>query len=259
MKLETKSSIEEIFKGLEEEGEKEKRRILAEAEEEAKGIVGDAEKRAREIYDSIIEQKRSIASGEVTKIIREAEQEAERKLADVKVRFVNHIFDLARKNILELRKTERYRQALKRLLQECLEEMGSTKPVDVADEDALAETLLNVFRGKISREEALSAARSIIQNREKSNSLLEMLKMEIAKNMPSVVITCAPEDEPVIKKILEELKIKARVVTDSSIDGGVLVNSADGKITVDNTLNSRINKLKKLYTKELVEKFFSEK
>lgn len=75
--------------------------------------------------------------------------------------------------------------------------------------------------------------------------------------MPSIVIRCAPDDEPVIRKILEEEGIKGKVITDNSIDGGIVVASADGKITVNNTFSSRVNKLKRLYTKELVEKFFS--
>lgn len=59
MKLETRSSIEEIFQGLEEEGEKEKKKIIAEAEEEASQILREAERKAKDTYDSIIAEKRA--------------------------------------------------------------------------------------------------------------------------------------------------------------------------------------------------------
>lgn len=257
MKLETRSSIEEIFQGLEEEGEKEKKKIIAEAEEEASQILREAERKAKDTYDSIIAEKKSIISGEVAKIIREAEQEAERKLADVKVRFVNLVFDSALQEILKLRKTEKYAISLRNLLQECLAEIGSVTTSDSLNEDALADALLRIFGEKITRQEALVAARSVLQNREENSSLLELIRKEVEKNMPSIVIRCAPDDEPVIRKILEEEGIKGKVITDNSIDGGIVVTSADGKITVNNTFSSRVNKLKRLYTKELVEKFFS--
>jgi V/A-type H+/Na+-transporting ATPase subunit E len=74
-----------------------------------------------------------------------------------------------------------------------------------------------------------------------------------------VVIECNKNDAELVRKILSDLqnrnpKVQAKV-SDHSIDvlGGVRVKSADGTMTFDNTLDSRIERLKPLIRKNIAQ------
>jgi len=74
-----------------------------------------------------------------------------------------------------------------------------------------------------------------------------------------VVIECNKNDAELIRKILSDLqkknpKVQAKV-SDRSIDtlGGIRVKSADGTMTYDNTLDSRIERLKPLIRKNIAQ------
>jgi len=74
-----------------------------------------------------------------------------------------------------------------------------------------------------------------------------------------VVIECNKGDAELVRKILADLKNKnSKVqakVSDQSIDvlGGIRVKSADGTMTYDNTLDSRIERLKPLIRKNIAQ------
>ena len=72
-----------------------------------------------------------------------------------------------------------------------------------------------------------------------------------------VVIECNKNDAELVKKILSEQqgmnpKVKTRI-SDQYIDvlGGIRVRSADGTMTYDNTIDSRIDRLKPLIRKNI--------
>jgi V/A-type H+-transporting ATPase subunit E len=74
-----------------------------------------------------------------------------------------------------------------------------------------------------------------------------------------VVIECNKNDTELVRKILADLqkkkpKVQARV-SDQHIDvlGGIRVKSADGTMTYDNTLDSRIERLKPLIRKNIAQ------
>ena len=74
-----------------------------------------------------------------------------------------------------------------------------------------------------------------------------------------VVIECNKNDSGLIRKILSDLqeknpKVQAKV-SDRSIDvlGGIKIKSADGTMTYDNTLDSRIERLKPLIRKNIAQ------
>jgi V/A-type H+-transporting ATPase subunit E len=74
-----------------------------------------------------------------------------------------------------------------------------------------------------------------------------------------VVIECNKNDTELVRKILSDLqsknpKVKAKV-SDQHIDvlGGIRVKSADGTMTFDNTLDSRIERLKPLIRKNIAQ------
>ena len=74
-----------------------------------------------------------------------------------------------------------------------------------------------------------------------------------------VMIECNKNDAELVKKIVSDLqkknsKVQAKV-SDKSIDvlGGIRVKSADGTMTYDNTLDSRIERLKPLIRKNIAQ------
>jgi V/A-type H+/Na+-transporting ATPase subunit E len=74
-----------------------------------------------------------------------------------------------------------------------------------------------------------------------------------------VVVECNKNDSELIRKLLSDLqeknpKVKAKV-SDRNIDvlGGIRVRSADGTMTYDNTLDSRIERLKPLIRKNIAQ------
>ena len=74
-----------------------------------------------------------------------------------------------------------------------------------------------------------------------------------------VVIECNKNDYDLVKKIVADLQKKnpsvQAVLSDQPIDvlGGIRVKSADGTITYDNTLDSRIERLKPLIRKNIAQ------
>jgi V/A-type H+-transporting ATPase subunit E len=70
-----------------------------------------------------------------------------------------------------------------------------------------------------------------------------------------VVIECNKNDAELVRKILANLGNNNAKVSDHSIDvlGGIRVKSADGTMTFDNTLDSRIERLKPLIRKNIAQ------
>jgi V/A-type H+/Na+-transporting ATPase subunit E len=74
-----------------------------------------------------------------------------------------------------------------------------------------------------------------------------------------VVIECNKNDSELVRKVLDDIqrknpKVQAKV-SDRHIDvlGGIRVKSADGTMTYDNTLDSRIERLKPLIRKNIAQ------
>lgn len=94
-----------------------------------------------------------------------------------------------------------------------------------------------------------------------SESYRALMARLIEESLPSVgsdevVIECTKNDADLVRKIVADLSKKSKVkatVSDRPIDalGGVRVKSADGTMTFDNTLDSRIERLKPLIRKNI--------
>lgn len=255
MKTETKSAVEEILKGLEEEGEQEKQKILKNAKLEAKRILDEAKLRAKEVYEELIKKESTRISAETSKILRKASIDAEKRLAEVKSKFINEVFENAILKIENLKKTKRYEEAFKRLLEECLNEIGVSIKHFNLDVNSLAEYLVEITKGKISKEDAFEAAEEILKYRDENSLLLEQIIRHIKETKPSIIVYCSKDDVQIAERALSEMKINAKIRTDADLRGGVKVSTVDGRIVVDNSLNARMEKLKRLYTKELIEKY----
>src|SRR5918911_1607968 len=96
-------------------------------------------------------------------------------------------------------------------------------------------------------------------NKDSYKTLMGSIIQESISSVGSneVVIECNKNDAELVKRILSEQqgknpKVKARL-SDQYIDvlGGIRVKSADGTMTYDNTLDSRIERLKPLIRKNI--------
>jgi V/A-type H+-transporting ATPase subunit E len=70
-----------------------------------------------------------------------------------------------------------------------------------------------------------------------------------------VIIECNKNDAELVRKILTDLGNRNAKVSEQHIDvlGGIRVKSADGTMTFDNTLDSRIERLKPLIRKNIAQ------
>jgi V/A-type H+-transporting ATPase subunit E len=75
----------------------------------------------------------------------------------------------------------------------------------------------------------------------------------------AVIIECNKNDVELVRKVVSELqdssKIQQARVSDHYIDvlGGIRIRSSDGTMTYDNTLDSRIERLKPLIRKNIAQ------
>jgi V/A-type H+/Na+-transporting ATPase subunit E len=94
--------------------------------------------------------------------------------------------------------------------------------------------------------------------------LLKMIESSIsAIESDNVIIECNKNDYSIVKDSIKNLRDdKSRVtLSDQPINviGGIRVKSGDGSVTYDNTLDSRIERLKPLIRKHIVQMFRGER
>lgn len=110
--------------------------------------------------------------------------------------------------------------------------------------------------------EAFERARAWLANSYKDESYHALLAKIVEESLPSVgsddvVIECTRNDAELVKKIVADLGRKnSRIrvtVSDQPLSaiGGIRVRSADGTMSFDNTLDSRIERLKPLIRKNI--------
>jgi V/A-type H+/Na+-transporting ATPase subunit E len=109
--------------------------------------------------------------------------------------------------------------------------------------------------------EAFEKAKTKLANSGGDNAYKALMAKIVEDSLPSVgsdevVIECTKNDVELVKKIVADLskksKIKARV-SDQPINalGGIKVKSADGTMSFDNTIDSRLERLKPLIRKNI--------
>jgi V/A-type H+-transporting ATPase subunit E len=109
--------------------------------------------------------------------------------------------------------------------------------------------------------EAFEKAKTKLANSGNDGSYKALMAKIVEDSLPSVgsdevVIECTKNDADLVKKIVADLskksKIKARV-SDQPINalGGIKVKSADGTMSFDNTIDSRLERLKPLIRKNI--------
>lgn len=108
---------------------------------------------------------------------------------------------------------------------------------------------------------AFERARAWLANSSKDEGYRALLARMVEESLPAVgsddiVVECNRNDAEQVKKIVADLAKRSNIratVSDRPIDaiGGVRIRSADGTMSFDNTLDSRIERLKPLIRKNI--------
>ncbi|MDQ3947624.1 MAG: V-type ATP synthase subunit E family protein [Thermoproteota archaeon] len=113
---------------------------------------------------------------------------------------------------------------------------------------------------------AFEEAKKKLQASSSMDSYKELLKHVVEESISAVggsnavIIECNKNDVELVRKVVSELQDSGKVqqaarVSDQHIDvlGGVRIKSSDGTMTYDNTLDSRIERLKPLIRKNIAQ------
>jgi V/A-type H+/Na+-transporting ATPase subunit E len=112
---------------------------------------------------------------------------------------------------------------------------------------------------------AFEEAKKKLQAPSSTDSYKELLKHMVEESISvvggsnAVIIECNKNDVELVRKVVSELqdsgKIQQARVSDHYIDvlGGIRIRSSDGTMTYDNTLDSRIERLKPLIRKNIAQ------
>lgn len=115
-------------------------------------------------------------------------------------------------------------------------------------------------KGELLKGAVKEAEKGLAQFREKSNKYREVLRKLTEEALEGiegkVIVYVAKKDEPLMKKSLREMQVEAEVRPHLNSLGGVRVETADGSITVLNTLDNRLNQVSQVYRVEVVKLLF---
>ena len=112
---------------------------------------------------------------------------------------------------------------------------------------------------------AFEEAKKKLQTSSSTDSYKGLLKHMVEESISvvggsnAVIIECNKNDVELVRKVVSELqdsgKIQQARVSDQHIDvlGGIRIRSSDGTMTYDNTLDSRIERLKPLIRKNIAQ------
>jgi V/A-type H+-transporting ATPase subunit E len=112
---------------------------------------------------------------------------------------------------------------------------------------------------------AFEEAKKKLQALGSTDRYKELLKHMVEESMSAVgesnavIIECNKNDVELVRNVVSELQISGKLqqatVSDQHIDvlGGIRIKSADGTMSYDNTLDSRIERLKPLIRKNIVQ------
>lgn len=178
-------------------------------------------------HESLLATMEKDAMAEREKPIRAAEKEIAKIKADAEVQA---------KNL----KDERLRQTEKQLQLERARRLGKM-------ELELKNSLLKTKHSFILK--ALDAAETEIKGLRKKKSVYDRIFHEMVEQTAkefdgAVVVKVNPEDKERCESKLNELKKSCRIETSKGVSGGLEMSSEDGRFTVRNNFESRLNKAK---------------
>lgn len=110
-------------------------------------------------------------------------------------------------------------------------------------------------------EKAKERLQSKVDEKSYKDLIRKMIEESISKlDSPEIIIECNKNDYELVKKVIQELsanknnKVKL-TISKKPVDvvGGIRAISGDGTMTLDNSMDSRIERLKPLIRKEIVQ------
>jgi len=132
--------------------------------------------------------------------------------------------------------------------------VGSSRLTARNKELVLIESAINEIFRKVKEKLQLKSNDKLYKD-----LLRKMIEESISRlDSPEIVIECNNNDLDVVKKIVQDLSADKKVklaLSKKPIDivGGIRAVSADGTMTLDNSLDSKIERLKPLIRKEIVQ------
>ncbi len=193
---------------------------------------------------------------------------------------------MALKDMLEALKEEGARQCREIISQA---EVQAAKIVEEAKEEAeeirkeeveKVKSVIQVDRNKLINEARLGVKREIIQAKEEfiQQTFLEAEKRvqkfksspdyqkslgrmveEVLEEIPDskILVSVEKKDEKVARQILDQRDIKHEFVKSLNSSGGIKITSEDGRISLTNTFEIRLEKAKKLLKSDIMNILFS--
>lgn len=106
------------------------------------------------------------------------------------------------------------------------------------------------------------AGQSLAEIRKKPHyrEILKRLLLEATGDLGAdgIILHIDMRDEDLLKDLMKEMNVSARIMTDLSCAGGLNAYSSDERFVIFNTLESRLKKAKELYRPEIFSLLFGE-
>jgi vacuolar-type H+-ATPase subunit E/Vma4 len=136
-------ALQDIFRALDEQADRECKETLANAQAQAEAIVADAREEGERIRQRKLEAAESVVGVKAAKIVNAAKLENRRDVAAVKERAINEAFDAALQRLGKLRETQGYEDLFRKLAEEALATADGPVEVfvDPRDEKVAAKVL----------------------------------------------------------------------------------------------------------------------
>lgn len=156
-------ALEDIFRALEEQADKDIEVVLAEAKEHAHSILEDAAREAQTARENRISAAEEAARQRSMQSLNTVRLEVRKQVASAKERAVAGVFDEARASLSEVRKRADYRSLLKAFIEEAVQGVppGFELLVDPADVD-LATSILSELNVDATVSPDLSTAGGVV-------------------------------------------------------------------------------------------------
>ncbi len=126
--------------------------------------------------------------------------------------------------------------------------LAAKKEVIKAKEEAVKEVV----------EEALKEIRKLRKDKKYPEVFRHLLEEALEGVSGKVVVRVNPDDVKMAEKLLTELQVDGEVKEIPAISGGVIVDDAEGSVTITNTLESRLKKAAQVYKAEVTRIIFPE-
>lgn len=257
-------AFEELISGLEEEAELKEKRIRDNAEKKIQEIMEKAEEDAGRIEDEQTSKATVNLKNEQAKIMNEAKFYLNREMAAYKEKLLGKVFKKVEEELLDLKKNRaEYKKALKSLLRETIEELPGEYVFEASDEKALTMELLKEIgaREKYSDDELSAVADKLSKMRKKpkyEELIRELMEKTKKSSSEKIIVNVPPEDKELMEEILKEENIDFSIRTELESSGGLQVLTGDGSITLTNTFESRLSRIKEKMREQLYSLLFGE-